>query len=391
MFDNLTVLPSDSLLGLIKMFAADTNPGKIDLGVGVYKDAAGNTPIMQAVKAAEQRLFEEQGSKTYFGSEGDGEFLAAISPLALGSAAKSSDHIVGCQTVGGTGALRLAAELALVSRPGARIWVGLPTWPNHLPLLQSTGLEVRTFEHYDLNSQQLRFDKMIEALETADAGDLLLVHACCHNPTGADLDADQWRELAQVAARRGIVPLIDFAYSGFADGIDADVQAVEIILSTVDEAMVAFSCSKSFGIYRERTGALFIKAASPAATAPILSHIQVLARTLYSTPADHGAGVVRTILADAALRASWQSELEEARLRIVDIRQKLGSFGEVGGIDLAPIALQRGMFSLLPLKGDAILKLRTERGIYMAGTGRINIAGLHLGNVDYFVDALASL
>lgn len=390
MFETLSVQPTDSVLGLIKLYAADRNPAKIDLGVGVYRDDDGGTPIMQAVKAAELRLHGEQASKTYFGSEGDAAFLASVAPLALGAAAGSTDRITGCQSVGGTGALRLAATLAVTSRPEARIWVGTPTWPNHLPIFGAAEMTIETYTYFDPETQSVRFDEMVDALGRAKAGDVALLHACCHNPTGADLTPDQWRTIGALLERRGVVPLLDFAYLGFGRGVGHDAAGVETILEMVPEAMVAFSCSKNFGLYRERTGALFV-VADQARAASVLSNLQILARTVYSTPPDHGAAVVRTILNDAGLHADWDRELRNAGDRLRRIRRTLAAQGDVGGIDFTAFGEQNGMFSLLPLTAAQVTRLREERSIYMAGSGRINVAGLTDANIPAFVDAVAAI
>ncbi|WP_076858337.1 amino acid aminotransferase [Bradyrhizobium mercantei] len=391
MFSSLSVLPTDSVLGLIRLHAEDPNPSKIDLGVGVYRDAAGKSPIMAAVKEAEKRLVSHQRSKTYFGSEGDPEFLASIIPLVFGEARLPAERVVACQAVGGTGALRLAATLAAFASSEPRIWIGVPTWPNHLPVLQSAGLKIQQYSYFDPSTQSVQFELMKEALKQAKPGDLVLLHACCHNPTGADLTPEQWQEVADLLVARKLLPLIDFAYAGFATSLAEDRRGIQTILAQVPEALIAFSCSKTFGLYRERTGALFVLADSSKARAPILSSLQVLARTVYSTPPDHGAAVVRTILNDPELTAGWQGELRQARDRIANLRRELGRYGQVNRINFAALSKQNGMFSLLPLTKDEVVRLRTGYSIYMAESGRINLAGLRTSDMEYFIHSISEV
>lgn len=390
MFDMLSVLKTDSVLGLIKLYNDDPNPAKIDLGVGVYRDAAGATPVMAAVKAAERRLVEVEQTKTYFGSDGDGVFLSRVADLILGDA-RVRDRVTPCQSVGGTGALRLAAGLVALTTARPRIWISRPTWPNHPSLFTAAGFEVREYDYFDRAAQALRFDAMIEGLSEAAAGDVVLLHGCCHNPTGVDLSLEQWGELASLVERRGLLPLVDFAYQGLGQGLDADAAGLRLMVERAPEMLAAFSCSKNFGLYRERTGALLVLSASSAAVEPVRSNVQVLARTLYSTPPGHGAAVVRTILEDEALRRLWAGELEAARSRLHEVRQRLAAHGRIGPVDLAPLARQSGMFSLLPLSSDQVIRLRQSHSVYMAESGRINVAGLHTGNVERFAEALASL
>lgn len=389
MLEVLKELPSDSVLGLIKLFAADPNPEKIDLGVGVYKDDHGKTPVMAAVKLAEARILEAESSKTYYGSDGNSAFLDAVAPLVFGEASPMSGRVVGCQTVGGTGALQLAAKLAVTCNHQAAIWVGTPTWPNHLPLFSAAGLEIKTYEYYDTEQQKINFDGMIQALQSGRAGDIVLLHACCHNPTGADLNFDQWAEVADLIAAKGMLPLIDSAYIGLGHSLEQDVKALQLVLSRVPETMIAFSCSKNFGLYRERIGALFVVGKDGQSSSAIKSHIQYLARTVYSTPPNHGAAVVTTILTDPAFKKLWVSELVESTQRINSMRQQLASHGKIGKIDLATLGSQKGMFALLPLSVIQVNMLRDELSIYMAPSGRVNLAGLNKDNIPYFVKALA--
>ncbi|WP_455886193.1 amino acid aminotransferase [Pseudomonas rustica] len=391
MLEVLKELPSDSVLGLIKLFAADPNLQKIDLGVGVYKDDHGKTPVMAAVKMAEARILETESSKTYYGSDGNSAFLDAVAPLVFGEDSSLADRIVGCQTVGGTGALQLAAKLAVTCNEDAAIWVGTPTWPNHLPLFTAAGLEIKTYEYYNTESQQINFDAMIQALKSGKAGDVVLLHACCHNPTGADLNLDQWVKVAELIAEKGMLPLIDSAYLGLGHSLEQDVKALQLVLSRVPETMIAFSCSKNFGLYRERIGALYVVGKDGQSSSAIKSHVQYLARTVYSTPPNHGAAIVTAILSDPALKTLWISELVESTQRINDMRKQLAQHGKVGKIDLVTLGSQKGMFALLPLSLNQVNILKADFSIYMAPSGRINLAGLNKDNIPYFANALAQV
>lgn len=391
MFEVLKELPSDSVLGLIKLYAADTNPNKVDLGVGVYKDEQGKTPVMAAVKLAESQILKSEVSKTYFGSDGNAAFLDAIAPLIFGDDPAIAQRIVGCQTVGGSGALQIAAKLAVSCADAPAIWVGTPTWPNHLPLLGASGLEVRTYEYYNQTTQKINFVSMLEALSKGRAGDLVLLHACCHNPTGADLDLEELAEVVDLISAKGMVPLIDAAYLGLGSGFDQDLQALQLVVSRVPEALVAFSCSKNFGLYRERIGALFVLTESPASTGPVKSHVQHLARTVYSTPPNHGAAIVTAILVDPAMKKLWLAELKASTARLNAMRANLASYGRVGQIDLGVLASQKGMFALLPLSVEQVSRLKDDFSIYMAPSGRVNLAGLNEDNIPHFVSALSAV
>jgi aromatic-amino-acid transaminase len=378
--------PADSLLALIGAFRSDARLDKIDVGVGVYRDLDGRTPVLRAVKAAEQRLVADQPSKGYLGPEGDIGYFEALKPIIFG-AQDWKDSLSGLQTPGGTGALRLAAELIARASPGARIWVGNPTWPNHFPILASAGLEVAAYDHFDVVSQRLTFDRLLEALHRARPGDVALLHGCCHNPTGADFDPDQWTQIATVLREREVLPLIDLAYQGLGDGLDEDALGTRIILDTVGEALLAYSCDKNFGLYRERVGALYALSQSPAQAAVVHSNLLSLTRANWSMPPDHGAAIVRVILEDADLAADWRAELAEMGERIREIRGLLTAANPI----FAPLAAQRGMFSTLALSANEVATLREAYGIYMPSSGRINLAGLTPSSVPAFVAALASL
>ncbi|NRP72020.1 Aromatic-amino-acid aminotransferase [Ensifer psoraleae] len=389
MFDALARQPDDPLLALIGLFRRDDRPGKVDLGVGVYRDETGHTPIFRAVKAAEKRLLETQDTKAYVGPEGDALFLDHLWTLVGGDTVERS-HIASVQTPGGSGALRLAADL-IHRLGGKRIWLGLPSWPNHAAIFKAAGLETATYDFFDIPTQTVLFDNLVSALEGAAAGDAVLLHASCHNPTGGALSEAQWLEIAAIVAQRGLLPLVDLAYQGFGRGLNQDVAGLRHLMDVVPEALIAVSCSKSFGLYRERTGAIYARTASPASADTVRSNLAGLARTSYSMPPDHGAAVVRTILADDDLARDWAEELEAMRLRMTGIRRALAEGLRTRWQALGAIADQEGMFSMLPLSEAEVMRLRSEHGIYMPTSGRINIAGLKTAEVAGVVHNFTSL
>ena len=384
LYDRLDEQKPDALLQLIALCKADPRPEKIDVGVGVYRDAAGNTPILRSVKEAERILWETQETKSYLGSDGDARFTALIRPIVFGERLSADERIVGLQTPGGCGALRLGAELIHKANPEARIHVGQPTWPNHAPLIASSGVEMVSYDYYDCEARRILFDRMVDALEEARPGDLVLLHGCCHNPTGADLDLDQWREVAELISRRGLIPFVDLAYQGLGDGLDADAAGTRLVVEAADQALVAQSCDKNFGIYRERTGNLFIKGSSRRIAEIAYGNLIQLARTSWSMPPDHGAACVRIVLDDAELRADWLAELESMGDRIRTLRDRLAAYDP----RLAYLRDQKGMFSILPIGPQQVLALREQKGIYMANSGRFNVVGLSDENVERFAAAV---
>jgi aspartate/tyrosine/aromatic aminotransferase len=384
LFDRLEEQKSDSLLQLIALCDADPRPEKIDVGVGVYRDAAGGTPIPRSVKKAERILWERQETKAYLGSQGDARFTELIRPIVFGEALAMDERIVGLQTPGGCGALRLGADLIAKANPQARIFVGQPTWPNHGPLIECAGVEVVRHPYYDPASRRILFAEMMDALAQAQAGDLVLLHGCCHNPTGADLDGDQWREVAELVARRSLVPFVDLAYQGLGNGLEADAAGTRLVVEAAEQAIVAQSCDKNFGVYRERVGNLFVKATSARAADVAYGNLLQLSRTMWSMPPDHGAAIVHIVLDDPELRAEWHSELRAMCARIRSLRSRLAAYDE----RLAYIERQNGMFSMLPLSPAQVLDLREEKGIYMAASGRFNVVGLSDDNVDLFAAAV---
>jgi aromatic-amino-acid transaminase len=384
LFEQLEEQKADSLLNLIALCDADKRADKIDVGVGVYRDAAGGTPILRAVKAAERILWETQETKAYLGSRGDIRFTDLIKPIVFGEAVARDDRIVGVQTPGGCGALRLGADLISKANSKARIFVGQPTWPNHGPLIECAGVHMEAHPYYDRESRSIRFDEMMDALEGGEAGDLVLLHGCCHNPTGADLAPDQWQAVAELVARKGLIPFVDLAYQGLGNGLEADAAGTRLVVEAAEMALVAQSCDKNFGVYRERTGNLFVKGTSAANADVILGNLVQLSRTMWSMPPDHGAAVARIVLDDPALAADWRAELGEMCARIRSLRARLAAFDP----RLAYIEGQNGMFSMLPLSEAAVLELREERAIYMASSGRFNVVGLSDENVDVFARAV---
>ncbi|MDQ8754924.1 amino acid aminotransferase [Sphingosinicella sp. LHD-64] len=390
MSDQLTLLdrlgeqPADALLALIALAEADPRPTKIDVGVGVYRDAAGNTPILRAVKKAELILWETQETKSYLGSQGDARFVELIKPIVFGEAGARDDRIVGVQTPGGCGALRLGAELIAKADPTARILVGTPTWPNHEPLIGAAGVAMVDYPYYDKAATTIRFDAMVDALNGASAGDLVLLHGCCHNPTGADLNLDQWRVVAEIVAARGLIPFVDIAYQGLGDGLEADAAGACLVVEAAEQAIIAQSCDKNFGCYRDRLGSLFVKMPTVAGAEKVMGNLLGLARTMWSMPPDHMAATVRIILDDPELAADWRAELTEMGARIRQLRAKLAAADP----RLAYIAGQKGMFSMLPISPQQVLNLREKHGLYMAGSGRFNVVGLSDSNVDYFANAV---
>ncbi len=374
----------DALLALIGLHAADPRSAKIDVGVGVYRDAAGATPVFRAVKQAEAQLIAEQVSKTYLGAEGDAVFTQLLASVVFGAELAAAPGLTGLQTPGGTGALRAGAELLARAGRGRTVWVGMPTWANHIPLLEAAGLAVRTHAFFDAGVGDLDFDAMVAGLSEAIPGDILLLHGCCHNPTSVSFSVEQWDALADLCRLRGLLPFIDLAYQGLGDGLDSDAAGLRRLLARVPEALVAYSCDKNFGLYRDRVGALWAWTPSREAAECVLSQLCALARVNWSMPPDHGAAVVRLILSDDGLRADWIAELDAMRERIVSIRKHLGGSHP----RLVPIARQRGMFAMLPLSAAQVVDLRETHAIYMAPNARINIAGLTDATAAIFVAAL---
>lgn len=389
MLDNLTPQPADALLALIKLYSQDDRADKIDLGVGVYRTNDGATPVFAAIKKAEEKLVREQDSKAYLGPEGDMGFVNALIPYLFGKDATMGGRISGMQTPGGTGAVRLA--LALASKAGVnRVHMGLPSWPNHAQILKDLSLETVGFDHA-ASDGTADIDAVLETIRSAQSGDAILLHGCCHNPTGIDYSNDEWDAIAAALADSPVLPIIDLAYQGLGYGMEEDAYGLRKVLAAVPEALIAYSCDKNFGLYRDRVGAFYAMTKDAGELDTVMSNGAALARANWSMPPDHGGAAVRLILRDEALTQMWQDELDTMRKRMRQVREKLAAAGKVGTLDLTPLGTQNGLFSVLPLAKSQIETLRHDHAIYMAGSGRINIAGLHMGNIDKFIAALAAV
>jgi aspartate aminotransferase len=393
-FQRLSRLSADSILGLMAKYRADSSPLKVDLGVGVYRDLSGNTPVLNCVRRAEQEVLAAQTTKSYVAAAGREEFNGAVEELVLGAAhaARRGRRARTVQSPGGCGALRLGAELIRAAAPGVTVHVSDPTWGNHTPLLGGSGLRLERYPYYDTAANQLRFESMLDRLDRAASGDVVLIHGCCHNPTGADLAPAQWQMLAQLMNRRGLVPFLDLAYQGFAVDLDADAAGVRLIADQVPEALIAVSFSKNLGLYRERVGALISISESEAGADAVLSHVLQIARSIYSMPPDHGAAIAARIFAVPTLRKEWIEEVGLMRTRIFDMRallaQQLRRVTGDGTFDF--IRTQRGMFSLLGVSAQAVERLRDKHHIYMTSDSRMNLAGIMPHNAAYVADSIAA-
>lgn len=393
MFEILKALSPDPILGLMAKYREDARSGKIDLGVGVFRTEEGATPILDCVKQAEASLLHNESSKTYVGPAGNVRFNTLMTELALGA-----DHpVIGdkrvtlMQTPGGCGALRVAAELIMRANTNARLWVSDPTWANHIPLLGDAGIEILSYSYYDYAAHKIRFEDMLNDLQQARAGDYVLLHACCHNPCGADLSREQWQRIADLVAEKGFIPFVDMAYQGFGDGLDEDAYGLRLLAARVPELLMAVSCSKNFGLYRERVGAVGVVAQDPAQTPVIASHIMSIVRGIYSMPPSHGACIVEHILDKPELRAGWEVELRVMRERIADMRRALVACMQQ--FDLGSrfqfITAEKGMFSFLGLTEQQVAALALDHGVYMVGSSRINVAGLNASNLEAFCAAVS--
>ncbi len=394
MFESLQSLPADPILGLMALLRDDSNPRKVDLGVGIYKDELGRTPVLPSITRAEQRLLIAQESKAYVGPAGNPMFNQAMSELLLGKAACLADgRFAAVQTPGGCGALRVAAELIKASRPNAVIWVSDPTWGNHIPLLGNSGLAIRTYPYFDPATSAVNFAAMVEALMQVGPGDLVLLHGCCHNPSGADLTPAQWRQLTELALQRGFTPFVDMAYQGFGETLEADAYGLRYLAEHLPEVVVAASCSKNFGVYRERVGLVGLLAESTATARAALSHMLAIVRGIYSMPPDHGAALVAEVLTDPQLRSLWTGEVGEMRGRINGLRATFSQsmHARLGVNRFAFVQQQKGMFSFLGLTEAQVLRLRSTYSIYMLNSSRASIAGLNAQNLDYVCDAIAEV
>jgi len=395
MFQSIERRPPDPILGLSAAYKNDTNPKKVDLGVGVYKDEAGNCPVMKAVKTAENKLWQTEDSKSYIAQAGPELFIKHTAQLLLGadSSALRDNRVATVLAPGGSGSLRVAAEFVARNYPDTRIFVSDPTWNNHIPLLGSAGLKLELYPYYDYVSHQIKFDQMMSKLKNAGKGDLVLIHGCCHNPCGADLTHSMWEALADAALKQGFTPFIDLAYQGLGDGLDEDVYGLRLLTETLPEVIVASSNSKNFGLYRERTGAVMVIADSATAAEAAASQVVGTAREMYSVPPAHGAALVAMILDDATLRNEWDAELTEMRDRINGLRATLVNKlkAKSGNNDFSFIQKEKGMFSFLGLTPEQVKKLIGTYSIYLVGSSRINVAGLNAANIDYTVDSILAV
>lgn len=389
MFETLQPQPADTILKLMAQYREDPRDTKIDLGVGVYKDATGLTPVMRAVKAAEHTLWEQQDSKSYVGLAGDPAFGDAMVKLVLGDSV-ARENVAAAATPGGTGAIRQAFELIQMARPEARVFVSNPTWPNHISMLKYLGMEMVSYSYFDDETCGVDFDGMMADLKTVKAGDVVLLHGCCHNPTGANLNPSQWDEVIALLKSTGATPMVDIAYQGFGEGLEQDAMATRKVAAALPETIIATSCSKNFGIYRERTGMLMVVSHDTSAKGLNQATLAYLNRQNFSFPPDHGARIVTMILNDDALRTDWMAEVEGIRTSLLDLRGQLASeLQRLSGSDrFGFLAEHRGMFSRLGATPEQVEKLRVDAGIYMVGDSRMNIAGLNAKTIPILAKAI---
>jgi aspartate/tyrosine/aromatic aminotransferase len=395
MFETIAPAPPDAILGLTEAFKKDKNPRKVNLGVGVYKDAGGQTPILGSVKAAEERLLRTENTKNYLPIDGQPEFDRATVELLFGAdhQALSEQRTVTAQAPGGTGALRVAADFVFSTLGKRTVWLIDPTSPNHPQVFQAAGLPTATYPYFDKQSNGVAFSALLEALQVAPAGDVVVLHGCCHNPTGVDLQPEQWQAIGEVLAARNLLPLVDFAYQGFANGLEEDAAGLHVLAQQCDNMLVASSYSKNFGLYNERVGALTLVAADSSQAEAALSHIKRVARANYSNPPAHGGAIVATVLNDEALRSQWVEEVADMRERINTMRHLFVETLQEKGVerDFSFIARQRGMFSFSGLNADQVKALRERYAIYIVGSGRISVAGMTEENMDYLCSAIAEV
>jgi aspartate aminotransferase len=394
-FETLKTLPPDAILGIMTLFRADPHPGKIDLSVGVYQDEQGRTPVLASVKRAERAVIEAQDTKTYVAIAGNAGFNRGLEELLYGAnhPALKAGRVVTVQTPGGSGGLSVAGHLVARAHPGARVYLSDPSWPNHLPLLKLSGLTLENYPYYDYKKHRVDFDAMVAKLDQAKAGELVLIHGCCHNPCGADLTKEQWHALTDLCERRRLVPFLDLAYQGLAEGLEQDAYGVRLMAERLPEVVVVASCSKNLGLYRERLGAASFVSATPEAAKLALANASNVARGIYSMPPDHGAAIVAQIFHDPALRALWVQELDAMRARLNGLRRLLVSkLAERNPpLDFSFIEKERGMFSFLGISKEQVIRLREQFHVYMVESSRINIAGVNHANVDRIADAITAV
>jgi aspartate aminotransferase len=392
-FETLTALPPDSILGLSAAFKKDPNPHKIDLGVGVYKDEQGNTPILECVASAQHLLLASETSKVYITPQGNQGFIDGMLRLLLGENSSVLNHnrVAAVQAPGGCGALRILAELLIRVDENTTVWVSDPTWANHMPLLGDAGLTLKTYPYFDKDKASIKFDEMMDCLSKVGPNDVVLLHGCCHNPTGADLSKEQWQDVATLAAKVGFLPFVDTAYQGFGDGIEEDTYGLRLLVDSVDEVIVAASCSKNFGLYRERVGLAAIICKNEKTRDIAQSQIQSVARGIYSMPPSYGGALVDIILNDKALYTTWTNEVDAMRVRMATLRQMLVANLQQQNVDkdFSFINAQKGMFSFLCIPPQQVQQLRDEHSIYFVDSSRVNIAGINHNNVETLAKAIA--
>ena len=394
MFDSLPLLPPDSILGLAAACREDPNPQKVDLTVGIYMDEQGVCPVFEAVKKAQYSLVGSETTKAYIPPAGVEAFNLGMQRLVLGSDNPALAHgrVGSVQTPGGCGALRIGAELIYAASPGAKVWVSDPTWPVHIPLLGSVGLQFATYRYYDAATHGVDFEAMVEDLKRAQAGDVVLLHGCCHNPCGADLSLEQWGVIADMALQQGLVPFVDTAYLGLGDGLEEDAAGLRLLVERLPEVIIAASCSKNMGLYRERTGLLIFICRERGHVAALVSQALVAARRVYSMPPGHGAIIAGQLLSDESLNALWKNELVLMCERIIGLRTALvEKLTAASGADFDFIQREKGMFSFLGLSPEQTRRLREEYSVYMLDSSRINVAGVNAGNIDYLAEAVAKV
>jgi aspartate/tyrosine/aromatic aminotransferase len=395
MFDAVTPAAPDAILGLTEAYNNDDRPGKVNLGVGVYKDASGKTPVLASVKEAERRLIDAEATKSYKPIDGDPAYGACVQGLLFGaeSSIVTGKRAATSHCPGGTGALRVAGDYLHANHPGATLWLSDETWPNHPAIFQAAGLEMKRYPYFDARANALDFGAMLEGLSKASAGDVVLLHGCCHNPTGVDMSAEQWVKVAELCAEKKLLPLLDFAYQGFAEGIEQDAAGLRALTAKVSELIVCGSFSKNFGLYNERVGSLTFVAGSADSVKAVQSQVKTCVRRNYSNPPAHGGAVVTTILNDAALAAQWRGELGEMRDRINAVRSLfVSTLADKGaGRDFSFITRQRGMFSYSGLNKDQVAQLRDKHAVYIVGSGRINVAGMTEANMDALCEAIVDV
>lgn len=394
MFDSLPQLPPDTILGLSAACGEDPNPNKVNLTVGIYMDEQGVCPVFEAVKIAQQNLIDHELTKAYIPPVGVEAFNVGMQQLVLGadSAALAAGRVGSIQTPGGCGALRIGAELIYAAAPGARVWVSDPTWPVHIPLLGSVGLQFESYRYYNPVTHGVDFEGMVEDLKGAQAGDVILLHGCCHNPCGADLSLEQWGVIADMALQQGLVPMVDTAYQGLGDGLEEDAAGLRLLVERLPEVIIAASCSKNMGLYRERTGVVMFVCRDAGKVAALVSQALVAARRVYSMPPAHGAILAGQLLSDPSLNALWKSELIVMCERINTLRADLvAKLSTVTDRDFGFIQQEKGMFSFLGLTSDQARRLREEHSVYLLDSSRINIAGINSSNIDYLARAIAAV